>query len=120
MPRKYLEEIGWKETPTKLKHVNYERRTGVKVSDTYSVDYTMACRLYETLRGFEDFAYKVIDFDKSPDVEIDGVSKSIPMWVDEMLELCRLIISEDYATLEDESADRLWLIWYKIHKRIWW
>lgn len=104
----------------------HRRRYGVDYVELWNLDMTMLALLYERLSLF-----KMAHLDEMTDKDtlflVDGESHSLSVWVDEILRLTELSLSNNTieSTLLDDikepydAINRVWRIWSVINQTMW-
>lgn len=133
MGRKYLDDIGY-DHQSNYENMTDERQTQFKVekgvygfdnSETWGLDTTMTAMLYERLKMFKEKTENFVDYSESL-VEIDGETKNVDEWLDNMIQLCESYLTTD--VLDDNYSDsneekkilEVWKIWSKVVLYMWW
>lgn len=101
MKHKYIQELFPNgELPWPYDEDDY---VGFDSRDTYNLDYTLVCWLYERLRYFQDEASKVINFEYHT-FEVDGESLTQRQCIDRMVKDCEtIILYQEYAASADDQ-----------------
>lgn len=88
--------------------------------DTYNLDETFACWLYERLRYFQDNACIDLTYHT---FDIDGVVLNQEQCIQRMIDDCKIImtgdIMDDHELMEDAKND-LFNVFSKVYWAMWW
>ena len=135
MGRKYLEDIGVKDTvyntPTnksdKRNPIWAEEREiyGFDERETWNLDHTFYCWLYERLKMYLEKADGVIDLDFHK-FEYEGEELTQRQCIERMIEGCKVYFSDEYENgfPEDETLHKKVMdvtkIWALVIGAMWW
>ena len=101
---------------------NQESYSDFDERDTYSLDSTLVCWLYERLRFFQEKASKMVDFDFHT-FDIDGKTLTQTQCIQRMIDDCKVIMTGD--EFEDQvemnaAKDDLFKVLSKVYWYMWW
>ena len=124
MSHKYIKEItkleetpyGWDEDSNRASKWREERRIyGFDERETWSLDYTFFCWLYERLLMFKEVNHISLDFHT---FNINGKELTHGQCIDKMIDNCKEIIltDDELPDLRNETLD----IWKTCINAMWW
>lgn len=117
----YLREIYKDNLPYPYSEKDYK---GFDKRETYNYDGFFIDHLYQSLRYFQDVAYKVVDFDYQS-VKINGEDKTISECISLMIDDCKVLMTKDWmknenVSLLETTKDHLFLVLSKCFFYLWW
>lgn len=114
-----LEVFGEKNIPFPF---NQEDYCEFDSRDTYSLDHTLVCWLYERLRYFQEGTIINLDYHK---FDIDGEELTQAQCIQRMIDDCKVIMVGDLWKDEDSkkmevAKDDLFKVLSKVYWAMWW
>lgn len=90
--------------------------------DTFNLDYTFVCWLYECLKYFQEEASKTVDFSYHK-FEINGEELTQAQCIQRMVNDCKIIMTgDDFVNFSemDAAKDDLLMVLSKVFWAMWW
>lgn len=114
-------EIGDKNDKRKDKWKQQKRKYGFDERETWSLNYTFYCWLYEHLKMYLDMADPVVDLNYYK-FTYKGETKTQKEWIVRMIEYCELYLTEPDTTDKEKckKAKDVVNIWNMLLPCMWW